>query len=130
MTGFRGDPDPSDDWISEEVRKQKERDQGETEEAVVVVDDLELRQPLYAGNPDDDDRARPQRDSITPEAYREVGLEKAREAFSRGLVLVDLGREWLDSIGYRDETRQKALDAWEGLSHVIDLIGAGEGVSR
>ena len=130
MTGLRhdsGDVDPSDDWMSKEVEKQKERDAAEVGEAVAVVGETEI--VAYAsGSVADSTAAEPvDVEPITPEGLRAIGLEEARQAFSRGLVLVDLGREWLMSIGYRDETRSEASDAAEGLAHVIDLIEAGEG---
>jgi len=133
MSGFKA---PSDDWLSEEVAKQKRRDAEEMEQDVVVVEDdpeevigADGEPKWMPGDPDDGPIVVPPT-RITPEEHRAFGLEHARRAFHEALSLVDLGREWLDSIGYRDATRERADGAAGVLVHVIELIEAREGIER
>ncbi len=134
MTGFRhdGDSDPSDDWMSKEVEKQKARDAVEMGEAVVVIEETAEFGIASSGRPVTDGDGNPVNIDlppapITPEAHREVGKVRALAAFVEALELVDLGRDWLNSIGYREQTRERASGAAEAVAQVINLIEAGEG---
>ena len=141
MSGFRGDPDPSEDWISEEVEKQKERDAAEIGEGVVVIEETDEFGISSSGRMVEDGDGKPVNvdhfgldeehpelpTPITPEEHRKVGVAQAGQIFREALELVDLGRDWLDSIGYRDATRERAAGAAEAVAQVINLIEAGEG---
>lgn len=123
MTGFRT---PSNEWLGEEVEKQKERDAAERGEAVVVISDdpegvrivqhispVEVELPVTA---------------ISPEDHRKVGIAQIRAAFDESLVRAEKGRDWMKAIGYRDEPRKRAEAAVGVLLHLIELIEAEEGV--
>ena len=129
MSGFRvdGGPDPSEDWLSKEVVKQKRRDADEMEQGVVVVEETpEFALPIESSDPITVELPA----TPTPEAHRAFGVEQARKSLLDAWSLTEEGFVWLKAVGYRSEVRAEVAEVAGDLSHIVKLIEEWEGIER